>query len=104
MNLDNINQIKNLIENDYQRILSNDLEALKTFNKNIYNIYQEVSNENNDIVKSINAKNEDIRNKAVNYWNSNKELKKNLHTKRLDFNKNNLEEEKTKNNYFIILF
>ena len=100
VNVDYINQIKNLIENDYQRILPNDLEALKTFNKNLYNKYREIGNKYNDIIKSINAKNEDIRNKAVNYWNNYKELKKNLHKKRLDLknNKNNLEKEKAKNN------
>ena len=100
VNVDYINQIKNLIENDYQRILPNDLEALKPFNKNLYNKYREIGNKYNDIIKSINAKNEDIRNKAVNYWNNYKELKKNLHKKRLDLknNKNNLEKEKAKNN------
>ena len=100
VNVEYINQIKNLIENDYQRILPNDLEALKTFNKNLYNKYREIGIKYYDIIKSINSKNEDIRNKAINYWNNYKELKKNLHKKRLDLknNKNNLEKEKTKNN------
>ena len=100
VNVEYINQIKNLIENDYQRILPNDLEALKTFNKNLYNKYREIGNRYNEIIKSINSKNKDIRNKAVNYWDNYKELKKNLHKKRLDLknNKNNLEKEKTKNN------
>ena len=100
VNVNYINQIKNLIDNDYQRILPNDLEQLKTFNKNLYNKYREIGNRYNDIIKAINSKNEDIRNKAINYWNNYKELKKNLYKKRLDLknNKNNLEKEKNKNN------
>lgn len=100
LNIDYINQIKNLIENEYQRILPADINSLKKFNEALYNKYRDLGNQYNEIIKNINSKNEDIRNKAINYWNNYKELKKNLYKKRMELknNKMKLENEKNKNN------
>ena len=100
LNIDYINQIKNLIENEYQRILPTDINSLKKFNEVLYNKYRDLGNQYNEIIKNINSKNEDIRNKAINYWNNYKELKKNLYKKRMELknNKMKLENEKNKNN------
>ena len=100
LNIDYINQIKNLIENEYQRILPTDINSLKKFNEALYNKYRDLGNQYNEIIKNINSKNEDIRNKAINYWNNYKELKKNLYKKRMELknNKIKLENEKNKNN------
>ncbi len=100
LNIDYINQIKNLIENEYQRILPTDINSLKKFNEALYNKYRDLGNQYNEIIKNINSKNEDIRNKAINYWNNYKELKKNLYKKRMELknNKMKLENEKNKNN------
>ena len=99
VNVDYINQIKNLIESDYQKILPNDINQLKSFNQNLYNKYRDIGNKYNEIIQGINAKNEKIRNKAINYWNNYKQLKKQLYNKRLELqnNKNSLEREKNLN-------
>ena len=100
LNIDYINQIKNLIENEYQRILPTDINSLKKFNEALYNKYRDLGNQYNEIIKNINSKNENIRNKAINCWNNYKELKKNLYKKRMELknNKMKLENEKNKNN------
>ena len=100
LNIDYINQIKNLIENEYQRILPTDINSLKKFNEALYNKYRDLGDQYNEIIKNINSKNEDIRKKAINYWNNYKELKKNLYKKRMELknNKMKLENEKNKNN------
>jgi hypothetical protein len=84
VNANYTNQIKNLIENDYQRILPTDINSLKNFNLALYNKYKDLGNQYNEIIKSIYSKNEDIRNKAINYWNNYKKLKKNLYKKRIE--------------------
>ena len=99
LNIDDINKMKNLFENDFQRILPNDINSLKTYNQNLYNKYRELGNQYNEILKGINSENEKIRNKAINYYNNYKELKKKLYKMRVD-NKNNksaIENEKKLN-------
>ena len=96
VNSSHTNQIKNLIENDYQRILPTDINSLKNFNLALYNKYKDLGNQYNEIIKSIYSKNEDIRNKAINYWNNYKKLKKNLYKKRIELKncKDKFEKEK----------
>ena len=84
INADYINQIKNLVENENKRILPTDINSLKNFNLALYNKYKALGNQYNEIIKSIYSKNEDIRNKAINYWNNYKKLKKNLYKKRIE--------------------
>ena len=100
VNIDYINQLKNIIENDYQKILPKDVDSLKSFNQNLYNKYREIGNKYNDIIKNLNTTNDNIRNKAINYWNNYKELKKKLYKMRIDLkhNKDQLEKEKNTTN------
>ena len=96
VNVDYINQIRNLIDNEYQRILPTDINSLKNFNEALYNKYRDLANQYNQIIKGITAKNDNIRNKAINYWNNYKELKKNLHLKRIELQNNKIKYEREK--------
>jgi len=100
VNIDYINKMKNILENDYQKILPNDINLLKSFNQNLYNKYRDLSKKYNDIIKSLNSTNENIKNKAIKYWNNYKEQKNKLYKKRIELNnkKNKLNEERNKNN------
>ena len=97
VNIDYINQLKNVIEKDYQKILPKDINSLKSFNQNLYNKYREMGKKYNDIIKDLNTTNENVRNKAINYWNNYKDLKKKLYKKRIDLKKNKDKLEKEKN-------
>ena len=96
VNVDYINQIRNLIDNEYQRLLPTDINSLKNFNEALYNKYKDLANQYNGIIKNITAKNEDIRNKAINYWNNYKELKKKLYKKRIELKNNKIKYEREK--------
>ena len=100
INIDYINQIKNVLENDYQRILPNDINSLKSFNINLYKKYKDIGNKYNEIINGLNEINENIRNKAINYWNNYKDLKNQLYKKRIELKnkKNKLENEININN------
>jgi len=100
INIDYINQLKNLIENKYQKILPTDINSLKSFNQNLYNKYREIGKQYNEIIKSLNSTNENIRNKAINYWNNYKELKQKLYKKRIELKNNKDKLEKEKNNTY----
>jgi len=100
INIDYINQLKNLIENKYQKILPTDINSLKSFNQNLYNKYREIGKQYNEIIKSLNSNNENIRNKAINYWNNYKELKQKLYKKRIELKNNKDKLEKEKNNTY----
>ena len=98
-NIEYINQLKNILENDYQKIFLKDLNALKELNHKLYDKYKDLSNKYNDILNELNSKNENLRNKTLKYLNDYKELKKELYNKRLELKnkKELLEKEKEVN-------
>ena len=107
VNIDYIKQLKNALENDYQRILPNDINSLKNLNQNLY---KEIGKKYNEMINRLNSTNEIIRNKAINHWNNYKNLKKELYKKRVelknkknkiekDVNNNNIENEEIQNNF-----
>ena len=100
IDIDYINKLKNILENDYQRILPNDINSLKNYNQNLYKKYREIGNLYNETIKELNLNNENIINKAINYFNYYKELKNQLTQRRLELKnkKNKLENEKNINN------
>ena len=100
IDIDYINKLKNILENDYQRILPTDINSLKNYNQNLYKKYREIGNRYNETIKELNSNNENIRNKAINYFNYYKELKNQLTQRRLELKnkKNKLENEKNINN------
>ena len=109
VNIDYIKQLKNVLENDYQRILPNDINSLKNLNQNLHNKYKEIGKKYNEMINRLNSTNEIIRNKAINHWNNYKNLKKELYKKRVELknkkNKiekdvnNNIENEEIQNNF-----
>ena len=110
VNIDYIKQLKNVLENDYQRILPNDINSLKNLNQNLYNKYKEIGKKYNEMINRLNSTNENIRNKAINHWNNYKNLKKELYKKRVELknkknkiekelNNNNIENEEIQNNF-----
>ena len=110
VNIDYIKQLKNALENDYQRILPNDINSLKNLNQNLHNKYKEIGKKYNEMINRLNSTNEIIRNKAINHWNNYKNLKKELYKKRVelknkknkiekDVNNNNIENEEIQNNF-----
>ena len=110
VNIDYIKQLKNALENDYQRILPNDINSLKNLNQNLHNNYKEIGTKYNEMINRLNSTNEIIRNKAINHWNNYKNLKKELYKKRVelknkknkiekDVNNNNIENEEIQNNF-----
>ena len=110
VNIDYIKQLKNVLENDYQRILPNDINSLKNLNQNLHNKYKEIGKKYNEMINRLNSTNETIRNKAINHWNNYKNLKKELYKKRVELknkknkiekelNNNNIENEDIQNNF-----
>ena len=110
VNIDYIKQLKNVLENDYQRILPNDINSLKSLNQNLHNKYKEIGKKYNEMINRLNSTNETIRNKAINHWNNYKNLKKELYKKRVELknkknkiekeiNNNNVENEDIQNNF-----
>ncbi len=100
VNIDYITKMKNMLENNYQKILPTDINLLKNLNQNLYNKYRELGKQYNDILKGLNSANENIRNKAITYWNNYEESKDKLYKLRIKLKnkKNKLNEEKNKNN------
>lgn len=90
ISLDHINKLKQVLENDYINILPSDINILKALNQTLYQKYQELSNKYNDILASLNSANENIRTKAIQYWNDYKKLKKEFYKERIELkNKQN---------------
>ena len=99
ISLDHINQLKNILQNDYKNILPNDANELKNLNENLYQKYRVLSNNYNEILQNLNNSNENMRQKAVEFYTEYKKLKKELYQKRLELknNKKSLETQIQKN-------
>ena len=85
INLDNINQLKEILKNDYKKLFPNDINALKTLNENLYQKYNQLSIKYNEILQGLNNANENMRKKAVEYYNEYKDLKNKLEEKLNEF-------------------
>ena len=84
INIDHINQLKKILEKDYQQILPSDIQSLKDLNRNLYQKYTQLGDKYNEIIKNINSENELIRQKAIEYFNKYKEQKKKLNQLRVE--------------------
>jgi hypothetical protein len=82
ISLDHINQLKEILKKDYKKIFPNDINALKTLNENLYQKYNQLSIKYNEILQGLNDANENIRKKAVEYFNEYKDLKVKLEQKK----------------------
>ena len=99
ISLDHINQLKELLKNDYKQIFSNDINALKTLNENLYQKYNQLSIKYNEILQDLNNSNENIRKKACENYKEYKELKYKLEQNRNEYKKTqkNIDEKISKN-------
>ena len=84
-----------MLEKDYQQILPTDIETLKNINKNLFDKFTQLGNKYNEILTNINAENESLRQKAIEYFNKYKEQKKRLYQLRVELKnkKSKLESE-----------
>ena len=85
ISLEHINQLKEILKKDYKKILPNDINALKSFNENLYQKYNQLSIKYNEILKGLNNSNENIRKKAIEYFNEYKDLKTKLEQKKNEY-------------------
>lgn len=92
---DNIKQLKEVLQDNYEQILPKDISALKEYNEQLYKKYQELSTQYNQILSSLDSSNENIKNKAIQYWNNYKNLKKDFYKNRIELKsiKKELEKE-----------
>jgi hypothetical protein len=99
ISLEHINQLKEILKNDYKKLFPSDLNSLKTLNENLYQKYNQLSAKYNEILQGLNNTNEDLRKKAVEYFNEYKDLKSKLEQKRNDLKKRqaNVDNEISKN-------
>ena len=99
ISLEHINQLKEILKNDYKKLFPNDINSLKTLNENLYQKYNQLSVKYNEILQGLNNTNEDLRKKAVEYFNEYKDLKSKLEQKRNEFKKKqaNIDNEISKN-------
>ena len=99
ISLEHINQLKEILKNDYKKLFPNDINALKTLNENLYQKYSQLSIKYNEILQGLNNTNENIRKKAIEYYKEYKDLKAKLEQKKNEFKKrqNNIDNEISKN-------
>ena len=99
ISLEHINQLKEILKNDYKKLFPNDINALKTLNENLYQKYNQLSVKYNEILKGLNNTNENIRKKAIEYFNEYKDLKAKLEQKKNELKKRqtNIDNEISKN-------
>ena len=87
ISLEHINQLKEILKNDYKKLFPSDINSLKTLNENLYQKYYQLSAKYNEILQGLNNTNEDLRKKAVEYFNEYKELKSKLEQKKNELKK-----------------
>jgi hypothetical protein len=99
ISLEHVNQLKEILKNDYKKLFPSDINSLKTLNENLYQKYNQLSAKYNEILQGLNNTNEDLRKKAVEYFNEYKDLKTKLEQKKNDLKKKqaNIDNEISKN-------
>jgi len=99
IDLDHINQLKEILKNDYKKLFPNDINALKALNENLYQKYNQLNIKYNEVLQGLNNTNESMRKKAIEYFNEYKDLKTKYEQKLNESNKRkkNLDNEILKN-------
>ena len=87
ISLEHVNQLKEILKNDYKKLFPSDINSLKTLNENLYQKYYQLSAKYNEILIGLNNTNEDLRKKAIEYFNEYKDLKSKLEQKRNELKK-----------------
>ena len=94
VNDDYIEKLKDLIKNDFDKILPNDFEKLKSMNEMLYSKFNELSKNYNEILNSINNNNEEIRLKAKKYYEDYKKIKAEVYKGRIELRKKKIDLKK----------
>ena len=94
VNDDYIEKLKDLIKNDFDKILPNDFEKLKSMNEMLYSKFNELSKNYNEILNSINNNNEEIRLKAKKYYEDYKKIKAEVYKGRIELKKKKSKKKK----------
>ena len=94
VNDDYIEKLKDLIKNDFDKILPNDFEKLKSMNEMLYSKFNELSKNYNEILNSINNNNEEIRLKAKKYYEDYKKIKAEVYKGRIKIKKKKIDLKK----------
>ena len=94
VNDDYIEKLKDLIKNDFDKILPNDFEKLKSMNEMLYSKFNELSKNYNEILNSINNNNEEIRLKAKKYYEDYKKIKAEVYKGRIEKKKKKIDLKK----------
>ena len=94
VNDDYIEKLKDLIKNDFDKILPNDFEKLKSMNEMLYSKFNELSKNYNEILNSINNNNEEIRLKAKKYYEDYKKIKAEVYKGRIELKKKKIDLKK----------
>ena len=99
ISLEQINKLKEILKKDYKKIFPNDINALKTWNENLYQKYNQLSIKYNEILQGLNNENENMRKKAIEYYKEYVDLKAQLDKKINEQNKlqKNIDSEIEKN-------
>ena len=76
INEDYLSKLKQLIESDYDSILPKDVDNLKQMNEMLYQKYSELKSKYHEMLTALNNENEEMRKKAKWYYDTYKEIKK----------------------------
>lgn len=79
-----ITKIKEIFNRDYQKILPKDLEKLKQMNEALYAKYGDLSKIYNSTLSSLHSQNDQIKNKAKEYYQQYKQIKREIYNMKND--------------------
>ena len=86
---DYIENLKQIIENNYQKILPKDPAKLKQINESLYKKFINLSNTYNEVLYSLATTGEEIREETKKFYDDYKLLKKDIYNGRVDIKKQN---------------
>ena len=86
---DYIENLKQIIENNYQKILPKDPAKLKQINESLYKKFINLSNTYNEVLYSLATTGEEIREETKKFYDDYKLLKKDIYNGRVDLKKQN---------------
>ena len=98
-NVNEIQKMKDLLEKNYKNILPNDMDKLKEYMENLYDQFQDLTNNYLEILNQNNSKKNEIKEMAKKNWDEYKKYKKILNELRIDYqNKQKYLNENIENN------
>ena len=86
---DYIENLKQIIENNYQQILPKDPAKLKQMNESLYKKFINLSNTYNEVLYSLATTGEEIREETKKFYDDYKLLKKDIYNGRVELKKQN---------------